>query len=169
MRLQGKAWKFGDNVNTDLIIPARYLNSSDKDELARHCFADVRPGFVEMISPGDIIVAGNNFGSGSSREHAPLAIKGAGISVLVAQSFARIFYRNAFNIGLPIMESKEAAQSIDEGSLVSVDLATGEIVNMNTGQQFFAKPVPRFMREIVDAGGLVEYVRKKGLTGLGAS
>ena len=169
MKIQGTVWKFGDNVDTDLIIPARFLNSSDRDELARNCFADIRPGFMDMISPGDILVAGNNFGSGSSREHAPLAIKAAGIGVVVAESFARIFYRNAFNVGLPILESKEAPQTVNEGSLVSVDLATGEIVNMNTGQQFFAKPVPRFMREIVDAGGLVEYVKKKGLTGRGAS
>ena len=163
MKLQGRAWKFGDNVDTDLIIPARYLNSSDKDELARNCFADVRPGFVEMISPGDIIVAGNNFGSGSSREHAPLVIKGAGISVVIAQSFARIFYRNAFNIGLPIVESKEAPLSMREGNEVSVDLATGEIVIVDTGERFLAKPVPGFLREIVNAGGLVHYIKKKGL------
>ena len=163
MKLQGRAWKFGDNVDTDLIIPARYLNSSDKDELVRNCFADVRPGFVEMISPGDIIVAGNNFGSGSSREHAPLVIKGAGISVVIAQSFARIFYRNAFNIGLPIVESKEAPLSMREGNEVSVDLATGEIVIVDTGERFLAKPVPSFLREIVNAGGLVHYIKKKGL------
>ena len=163
MKLQGRAWKFGDNVNTDLIIPARYLNSSDKDELARNCFADVRPGFAEMISPGDMIVTGNNFGTGSSREHAPLAIKGAGISVVIAQSFARIFYRNAFNIGLPIVESKEAPLSIQEGNQVSVNLATGEIVILDTGERFFAKPVPDFLREIVDAGGLVQYIKKQGL------
>ena len=163
MKLKGRAWKFGDNVNTDLIIPARYLNSSDKDELARHCFADIRPGFMDMISPGDIIVTGNNFGSGSSREHAPLAIKGAGISVVIAQSFARIFYRNAFNIGLPIVESKEAPLSIQEGNEVSINLATGEIVILDTGERFLAKPVPNFLREIVDAGGLVHYIKKKRL------
>jgi len=163
MKIQGTVWKFGDNVDTDLIIPARYLNSSDKNKLSRNCFADVRPGFVEMISPGDIIVAGNNFGSGSSREHAPLAIKGAGISVVIAKSFARIFYRNAFNIGLPILESKEAPTSIQEGNEVSVNLATGEIVILDTGERFLAKPVPGFLREIVDAGGLVHYIKKKGL------
>jgi 3-isopropylmalate/(R)-2-methylmalate dehydratase small subunit len=163
MKIQGTVWKFGDNVDTDLIIPARFLNSSDRDELARNCFADIRPGFMDMISPGDILVAGNNFGSGSSREHAPLAIKAAGIGVVVAESFARIFYRNAFNIGLPIVESEEAPLSIQEGNHVSVNLATGEIVILDTGERFFAKPVPDFLREIVDAGGLVQYIKKQGL------
>jgi 3-isopropylmalate/(R)-2-methylmalate dehydratase small subunit len=163
MKLQGTVWKFGDNVDTDLIIPARFLNSFDKDELAQNCFADVRPGFMDLISPGDIIVAGKNFGSGSSREHAPLAIKAAGISVIIAESFARIFYRNAFNIGLPIVESTEAPRSIMEGSLVSVDLATGEIMNTDTGERFLAKPVPSFMRAIIDAGGLVNHIKKIGM------
>jgi 3-isopropylmalate/(R)-2-methylmalate dehydratase small subunit len=169
MKIQGRVWKFGDNVDTDLIIPARFLNNFDADELARNCFADIRPGFKEMISPGDIIVAGKNFGSGSSREHAPLAIKAAGIGVVVAESFARIFYRNAFNVGLPILESKEASRTVEEGSLVSINLITGEIVDGNTRKRFFAKPVPSFMREIVDAGGLVAYVKKRGLAGQGAS
>ena len=164
MKLQGTVWKFGDNVDTDLIIPARFLNSFDKDELARNCFADVRPGFMDLISPGDIIVAGKNFGSGSSREHAPLAIKAAGISGIIAESFARIFYRNAFNIGLPILESVEAPSCLEEGSRVSIDLATGEIVNVDTGERFLAKPVPSFMTAIIDAGGLVEYIKKSGLT-----
>ncbi len=164
MKLQGKVWKFGDSVDTDLIIPARFLNVSDKDELAKNCFADLRPDFISTINPGDIIVAGENFGCGSSREHAPLAIKSAGIGGIIAESFARIFYRNAFNIGLPILESKEASAGIEEGNRVSLNLATGEIVNLDTGEQFFAKPVPDFMREIVEAGGLVEYVKKKGLT-----
>jgi len=163
MKLQGKVWKFGDNVDTDLIIPARFLNVSDKDELARKCFVDLRPDFLNKINNGDIIVAGENFGYGSSREHAPLAIKSAGISVIIAKSFARIFYRNAFNIGLPILESKEASISIMEGNLVSVNLSTGEIEDKYTGQRFFARPVPDFMREIVDAGGLVKYIKKKGL------
>ena len=163
MKLQGTVWKFGDNVDTDLIIPARFLNSFDKDELAQNCFADVRPGFMDLISPGDIIVAGKNFGSGSSREHAPLAIKAAGISIIIAESFARIFYRNAFNIGLPIVESTESPRSIMESSLVSVDLATGEIMNMDTGERFFAKPVPSFMRAIIDAGGLVNHIKKIGM------
>jgi 3-isopropylmalate/(R)-2-methylmalate dehydratase small subunit len=163
MKLQGTVWKFGDDVDTDLIIPARFLNSFDKDELAKNCFADVRPGFMDLISPGDIIVAGKNFGTGSSREHAPLAIKAAGISVIIAESFARIFYRNAINIGLPILESAEAASSLQEGSMVSVDLAAGEIVNKDTGERFLAKPIPSFMRAIIDAGGLVNHIKKTGM------
>ena len=163
MKLHGTVWKFGDNVDTDLIIPARFLNSSDKDELARNCFADVRPGFMDLIAPGDIIVAGKNFGSGSSREHAPLAIKAAGISVIIAETFARIFYRNAINIGLPILESAEAASSLQEGSSVSVDLATGEIADTNTGERFLAKPIPGFIRAIIDAGGLVNHIKKTQL------
>jgi 3-isopropylmalate/(R)-2-methylmalate dehydratase small subunit len=163
MKLQGTVWKFGDDVDTDLIIPARFLNSFDKDELAQNCFADVRPGFVDLVSPGDIIVAGKNFGTGSSREHAPLAIKAAGISVIIAESFARIFYRNAINIGLPILESAEAASSLQEGSSVSVDLADGEIVNTDTGERFLAKPIPSFMRAIIDAGGLVNHIKKTGM------
>ena len=163
MKLQGTVWKFGDNVDTDLIIPARFLNSFNRDELASNCFADVRPGFMDLISPGDIIVAGRNFGSGSSREHAPLAIKAAGISAIIAESFARIFYRNAFNIGLPILESVEAASSLEEGSRVSIDLAAGEIMNMDTGKRLIARPVPGFMRAIVDAGGLVNHIKKTGM------
>ena len=163
MKLHGTVWTFGDNVDTDLIIPARFLNSFDKDELAKNCFADVRPGFMDLISPGDIIVAGKNFGSGSSREHAPLAIKAAGISVIIAESFARIFYRNAINIGLPILESAEAASSLQEGSMVSVDLAAGEIANTDTGERFLAKPIPGFMRAIIDAGGLVNHIKKTGM------
>jgi 3-isopropylmalate/(R)-2-methylmalate dehydratase small subunit len=163
MKLQGTVWKFGDDVDTDLIIPARFLNSFDKNELAQNCFADVRPGFIDLISPGDIIVAGKNFGTGSSREHAPLAIKAAGISVIIAESFARIFYRNAINIGLPILESAEAASSLQEGSMVSVDLAAGEIVNTDTGERFVAKPIPSFMRAIIEAGGLVNHIKKTGM------
>ena len=160
MKLQGKVWKFGDNVDTDLIIPARFLNVSDVEELAKNCFADIRAGFMDMITPGDIIVAGKNFGAGSSREHAPLAIKGAGISVIIAESFARIFYRNAFNIGLPIVESVEVARSVEEGQEISIDLSTGDIENRGTGKRFLAKPLPDFMRQIVEAGGLVQYIKK---------
>ncbi len=160
MRYQGKAWKFGDDIDTDLIIPARFLTVSDVDELARNCFTDARPHFKDMITQGDIIVAGKNFGSGSSREHAPLAIKGAGISVIIAESFARIFYRNAFNIGLPIVESAEASRSLNEGTIVSVDLSTGDIEDIGSGEQFSAKPLPDFMRQIIEAGGLVEYVKR---------
>jgi 3-isopropylmalate/(R)-2-methylmalate dehydratase small subunit len=161
MKLQGKVWKFGDNVDTDLIIPARFLNVSDVEELSRNCFADIRAGFRDMITPGDIIVGGKNFGAGSSREHAPLAIKGAGISVIIAESFARIFYRNAFNIGLPILESKEASLFIKEGDQVSVNLSTGEIENKDTDKRLFARPINDFMRQLVQAGGLVEYVKKR--------
>jgi len=161
MKFQGKVWKFGDNVDTDLIIPARFLNVSDVEELAKNCFADMRAGFMDMITPGDIIVAGKNFGAGSSREHAPLAIKGAGISAIIAESFARIFYRNAFNIGLPVLESKEASLSIKEGNQVSVNLSTGEIENKDTGKRFFTRPINDFMRQLVQAGGLVEYVKKR--------
>lgn len=160
MKFRGKVWKFGDNVDTDLIIPARFLNVSDVEELAKNCFADIRAGFMDMITPGDIIVAGKNFGAGSSREHAPLAIKGAGISVIIAESFARIFYRNAFNIGLPIVESVEAARSVEEGQEISIDLSTGDIENRGTGKRFLAKPLPDFMRQIVEAGGLVKYIKK---------
>ena len=160
MKLQGKVWKFGDNVDTDLIIPARFLNVSDVEELARNCFADIRASFMDMITPGDIIVAGKNFGAGSSREHAPMAIKGAGISVIIAESFARIFYRNAFNIGLPVMESVEATRSVEEGQEISIDLSTGDIENRDTGKRFLAKPLPDFMRQIVEAGGLVKYIKK---------
>jgi len=161
MKFQGEVWKFGDNVDTDLIIPARFLNASDKHELAKNCFADMRAGFMDMITPGDIIVAGKNFGAGSSREHAPLAIKGAGISAIIAESFARIFYRNAFNIGLPVLESKEASLSIKEGNQVLVNLSTGEIENKDTGKRFFARPINDFMRQLVQAGGLLEYVKKR--------
>ena len=160
MKFQGEVWKFGDNVDTDLIIPARFLNASDKHELAKNCFADIRVGFMDMITPGDIIVAGKNFGAGSSREHAPLAIKGVGISAIIAESFARIFYRNAFNIGLPIVESMEAAHLVEEGQEISIDFSTGDIENRDTGKRFLAKPLPDFMRQIVEAGGLVKYIKK---------
>lgn len=161
MRFQGTVWKFGDDIDTDLIIPARFLNVSDVEELAKNCFADIRKGFMDMVAPGDVLVAGKNFGAGSSREHAPLAIKAAGISVIIAESFARIFYRNAFNVGLPLVESLEASRSLNEGAMVSVNLSTGEIEDMDTGRRFFAKPLPDLMRRIIEAGGLVEYVKIK--------
>jgi 3-isopropylmalate/(R)-2-methylmalate dehydratase small subunit len=160
MKFQGKVWKFGHDIDTDLIIPARFLNVSDVDELARNCFADIRPNFKDMIAQGDIIVAGKNFGSGSSREHAPIAIKGAGISLIVAESFARIFYRNAFNIGLPLVESLEASQALNEGAMVSVNLSTGEVEDIDRGRRFSAKPLPDFMRQIIEARGLVDYVKR---------
>ncbi len=158
MKFEGRVWKFGDNVDTDLIIPARFLNVSDEQELAKNCFVDVMPDFVEKVQVGDVIVAGKNFGCGSSREHAPLALKGAGIRVIIAKSFARIFYRNAFNIGLPLLESEEASDDLVEGDQVSINLATGEIVNENKGQRFSAKPIPDFMMDMIKAGGLVNHI-----------
>ena len=165
MKIEGRVWKFGDNIDTDLIIPARFLNVSDKEILARSCFADMRPEFGETVQKGDIIVGGSNFGCGSSREHAPLAIKESGVSVIIAKSFARIFYRNAFNIGLPILESVDASDSIKDNDTVKVDLITGEIMDKSSNKGFSAKPVPDFMREIIDAGGLVEYVKKRSEKG----
>ena len=160
MRIEGRAWKFGDHVDTDLIIPARFLNSSDRKELAVNCFADLRPDFPQKVQKGDILMAGKNFGCGSSREHAPLAIKETGISTIIAKSFARIFFRNALNIALPILESEEAVDAIEEGDQIVLDLTSGEIFNQSTGQKFFAKPIPDFMREIIEAGGLVAYTKK---------
>lgn len=167
MVIRGRAHKFGSNVDTDGIIPARYLNVSEPEELARHCMEDVDPDFLKKMEPGDVIVAGANFGCGSSREHAPLAIKAAGISCVIASSFARIFYRNAINIGLPLLESGEAYQRIEEGDILEVDLENGTIKDVNKGVTFTAKPYPPFMREIISSGGLVEYTRKriKGLDG----
>ncbi|MEW5762060.1 MAG: 3-isopropylmalate dehydratase small subunit [Bacillota bacterium] len=161
MRFEGRAWKFGDNIDTDVIIPARYLNTTDPRELAAHCMEDADPSFARAVQPGDIIVAGKNFGCGSSREHAPLAIKAAGVACVVARSFARIFYRNAFNIGLPILECPEAVDGIGNGDRVLVDAAAGLITNVTTGVTFRAEPVPPFMQEIISAGGLIDYVRKR--------
>ena len=163
MKIKGNVWKFGDNVDTDLIIPARFLNVSDEETLAKNCFADHRPDFADKAQPGDIIVAGKNFGCGSSREHAALAIKGAGIRVIIAGSFARIFYRNAFNIGLPLLESTEGADELEEGAQASVDLVTGEIGDEEKGRTFTAKPIPDFMMEMIRAVGLVHYIKQKGV------
>lgn len=163
MKLEGKIWKFGNDVDTDLIIPARFLNVSDEKVLAKSCFSDLRPDFAQNVVPGDIIVAGTNFGCGSSREHAPIAIKAAGISVIIAKSFARIFYRNSFNIGLPILESKAAIDALSEGDRVSVDLETGKLMTLNDSKCFITQPIPAFMREIIRAGGLVNYVKESGL------
>ena len=157
MTVEGRVWKFGDDVDTDVIIPARYLNVSAEAELAKNCFADIRPDFATDVAMGDILVAGKNFGCGSSREHAPLAIKAAGIRVIIAESFARIFYRNAFNIGLPLLESAEASQALPDGERAVADLATGRIEG--TGGSFQAKPIPDFMAQLIAAGGLVEYVK----------
>lgn len=161
MKLQGKTWKFGSDVDTDAIIPARYLNTSDPAELARHCMEDADPEFPVKVKAGDIIVAGKNFGCGSSREHAPIAIKAAGVSCVIAKTFARIFYRNAFNIGLPIFEAPEAAADIKEGDEVAVDAGTGIITNKTTGKSYQATPVPPFMQQIIAAGGLINYVSER--------
>jgi len=161
MKFKGRVWKFGHHVDTDLIIPARFLNVSELGVLAKNCFADLRPNFAKDVEPGDIIVAGTNFGCGSSREHAPLAIKAAGISLIIADSFARIFYRNAFNIGLPILEMENAGDSFKEGDLLKVDLMTGEIQCLNNKRKFSAKPIPPFMQEIISAGGVVNHIRGK--------
>jgi len=159
MKLTGKVWKYGANVDTDAIIPARYLNVSTPEKLARHCMEDMDPEFVQKVQPGDIIVATTNFGCGSSREHAPLAIKGAGVSCVVATNFARIFYRNAINIGLPILECPAAVEGSDVGQTLEVELETGRIHNLDTGLTFQAEPYPEFMMGIIRAGGLIEYTR----------
>ena len=161
MKLRGKVHKYGADVNTDVIIPARYLNVYDPAELAQHCMEDLDPEFLKKVKPGDIIVAGTNFGCGSSREHAPLAIKAAGISCVIAKSFARIFYRNAIDIGLPILECEEAVDKTQAGDILEVELSTGEIVNATRGLTFKAKPYPDFMLELIKAGGLIEYTKHK--------
>ena len=165
MRFRGRVWKFSDNVDTDQIIPARYLNTSDPYELAQHVMEDSEhPNFAKEHKPGDIIVAGRNFGSGSSREHAPIAIKYAGVPVVVAKSFARIFFRNAINIGLPIAEAPEAVDEINHGDEIEVDLESGTIKNLTTGKEYTATKFPEELQAILKAGGLMEYAKKK-LTG----
>ena len=159
--MHGTARKFADDVNTDEIIPARYLNTIDPAELARHCMEDADPTFVQKARPGDFIVAGGNFGCGSSREHAPIAIKGAKVSAVIAKSFARIFYRNAINIGLPIIESAEAADDIRDGDTINVDLTAGVIENVTRGRTYKALPFPEEMQQIIRAGGLMEFIKKK--------
>jgi len=159
--LRGRAWTFGRDVDTDLIIPARYLNMKTAEELAAHVMEDADPTFASKVQPGDIVVAQENFGCGSSREHAPLALKGAGVSVVIAKSFARIFYRNAFNIGLPILIAPEAVDGIKQGDEVTVDLATGDIADLTTGQKYEAQPLPPFMQELVAAGGLLPYLKRR--------
>ncbi|MDO4539536.1 MAG: 3-isopropylmalate dehydratase small subunit [Syntrophomonadaceae bacterium] len=161
MTLTGKVYKFGHDVDTDAIIPARYLNSADPAELARHCMEDADPSFPEKVQAGDIIVAGKNFGCGSSREHAPIAIKAAGVSCVVAHSFARIFYRNAINIGLPILECAQAAEEIMEGDRLEAELESGRIRNVSSGKEYRATAFPPFMRDIMDKGGLIPYVQSK--------
>ncbi len=159
--LHGKVHKFGDNIDTDIIIPARYLVTTDPAELAKHCMEAIAPDFPQRAQPGDIILAGENFGCGSSREHAPLAIKGLGISCVIAKSFARIFYRNAFNIGLPVLECPPAVEESRDGDELEVNIATGEIRNLTTGKTYQAAPIPPFMRQILESGGLINYVRRK--------
>ncbi|HNR87050.1 MAG TPA: 3-isopropylmalate dehydratase small subunit [Spirochaetota bacterium] len=161
MKAKGKTWKFGDDINTDEIIPARYLNTSDPNELARHCMEDADPDFMKKAAPGDIIVAGSNFGCGSSREHAPIALKAAKISCVIARSFARIFYRNSINIGFPIVESPEAADDIRPGDELEVDFDNGVIRNATSGKEYAAKPFPPFMKEIIEKGGLMNTIKSK--------
>ena len=161
MKFKGRVWKFGPNIDTDAIIPACYLNVTDPEELAQHCMENENPKFGKEVKEGDMIVAETNFGCGSSREHAPIAIKAKGISCVIAKSFARIFYRNAFNMGLPIIESDEAVDGIQDGHELEVDLEKGEIKNETTGQHFKASPIPPFMQEIIDAGGLMEHIAKR--------
>ena len=160
MKFQGKTIKYGDNVDTDVIIPARYLNTSEPAELAKHCMEDLDADFSKKIKKGDLMIAGENFGCGSSREHAPLAILASGISVVIAKSFARIFYRNAINIGLPIVECPEAAEEIREGDEVEVDLDQGIINNLTTGKTYQTAPFPEFIQKIIQAGGLVAAVKE---------
>lgn len=159
-KLEGKVWTFGDNIDTDLIIAARYLNTSDPVKLAQSVMEDSRPEFAKLVQKGDIIVAGSNFGSGSSREHAPLALKYAGVSAVVAKSFARIFYRNSFNMGLPIFEIDEADE-VAENSRLAIDMDNGEIINLENGKVYKFKPIPEFMQKLVKSGGLMNYAREK--------
>ncbi|MCR5545269.1 MAG: 3-isopropylmalate dehydratase small subunit [Lachnospiraceae bacterium] len=158
---KGKVYKYGDNVDTDVIIPARYLNSSDPAELATHCMEDIDKEFVNKVQKGDIIVATKNFGCGSSREHAPIAIKAAGVSCVIAETFARIFYRNAINIGLPIIECADAAREIADGDEVEVDFDSGVICDVTTGKSYQGQAFPEFMQKIIDLGGLVNYINEK--------
>ena len=161
MNLKGKVHKYGADVNTDVIIPARYLNVSEPAELAKHCMEDIDKDFVSRVQPGDVIMATTNFGCGSSREHAPLAIKAVGISCIIARSFARIFFRNAINIGLPLLECEEAVDKTDAGDILEIDLSSGKIKNLTSGVAFTASSYPDFMAELISAGGLIEYSKKR--------
>ena len=156
----GRVFKYGDNIDTDVIIPARYLNSTDPSELATHCMVDIDPTFAGRVEAGDIMVGEKNFGCGSAREHAPLSIKASGISCVIAETFARIFFRNAINIGLPIMECPEAAKEIRDGDDVEVNFDTGEIIDRTSGKSYRAQPFPPFMQQIITAGGLVNYINE---------
>lgn len=159
--LKGKVHKYGENIDTDVIIPARYLYLVEPGDLAKHCMEDIDKEFLKKVQPGDIMVATTNFGCGSSREHAPIAIKAAGISCVIAKSFARIFFRNAINTGLPLLESEEAVDDIKDGDSLEVDLSKGTIKNLRSGKTFTAKPYPDFMGELIAAGGLIEYTKKR--------
>jgi 3-isopropylmalate/(R)-2-methylmalate dehydratase small subunit len=161
MLIKGRVWRFGNDIDTDAIIPARYLNTSDPKELAKHVMEDADKEFSSKIKSGDFIVAGKNFGCGSSREHAPIAIKAAGIQAVIAKSFARIFYRNAFNIGLPIFESAEASEKIREADEIEIDAEKGTIKNLTADEEYKANPIPPFMQELIDAGGLIEWTKIK--------
>lgn len=161
MIFKGKIWKFGDNIDTDAIIPARYLTTSDPQELAKHCMEDADPAFITKMKPGDIIVGGENFGCGSSREHAPIAIKAAGISCVVAKSFARIFYRNSFNMGLPIFESRELGDAIQDGDEISLDSAKGIITVTKGNKTFSSNSIPSFMEQLIADGGLMKHIAEK--------
>ena len=163
MKLEGRIWKFGSDVDTDAIIPARYLNQSDPKELAKHVMEEERPDFLREVKKGDILLADRNFGCGSSREHAPLALKAAGVSCIIARTFARIFYRNSLNLGLPLLESPEASEGIKDGDRVRINLATGEIFNLTQNMKFRANPVPAFMQDLLKDGGLIAHLRKKGI------
>jgi len=161
MKASGVVFKYGDNVDTDVIIPARYLNTADPKELAKHCMEDIDGAFAQNVRPGDVIVADNNFGCGSSREHAPLAIKASGVSCVIAKTFARIFYRNAINIGLPILECEEAAERIVKGDKLEIDFSTGRITNVSKNESYQAQPFPEFMQAIMAADGLVNMTKAK--------
>lgn len=163
MKFTGKVWKYGADIDTDKIIPARYLNTSDPKELAKHCMEDEDATFASKVAPGDIIVADKNFGCGSSREHAPIALKACGVACIIAKSFARIFYRNSFNMGLSILESDEVFAATDSGDTLEIDMDSGEIRNLTKGLSFKARAVPPFMQELIKAGGLMESIRKKGV------
>lgn len=158
--LEGKVWRYGDNIDTDVIIPARYLNTFDPKELAKHCMVDIDKDFAQKVKVGDIMVGGKNFGCGSSREHAPVAIKACGVPVIIAASFARIFYRNGINVGLPLMEIGDNVERIHAGDKLSVDLSSGKIRDITTGETFQATPLPGFIQDIAKAGGLIQYVKE---------
>jgi len=160
MKATGRVWKYGDDINTDVIIPARYLNTTDAKELASHCMEDEDPGFADNVQKSDIIVAGKNFGCGSSREHAPVAIKAAGISCVIAKSYARIFYRNSFNTGLAILECEDT-DAFNTGDTLCVDFSAGEVVNQETGKTYRTRPIPPFMQELLESGGLMKHISKK--------